>query len=283
MPEYDEDTQERWARLSLTVKKAEQNVEVSVLAAERGEDEEQHRIQFGREDTREIPLPAGEYLIQVIAENYHPEKFAVQLEAGRTTEYTVSLKPQKDQSVPFERRLKAYGFSPKQAVDKIELREKEHRIVKNQEDQPGLVRVEAKTLEDVKRFIGAPAGVFGDDRPRFGEVKISQETIKRLRKKDRKALVDEDIVLADLAKEYLFGNSEANGALVRELSPLLSVYVGRVSLVALLCRELTIPAGATYEFGPGTLVLHRLRIHTTGRLVPRGQCKFDIDTWEQFS
>lgn len=269
------------AQLVLDIKTRNPKVEMLVSATEQGIQARQHRLLFKGAEQCKIQLPAGSYFLQVVARQHEPVSTAVDLKPG-SNKHSVALRAREDVKVPsFEERLKYYGLSLKQVGENIELKEGEYRQVKAGKGQRGVVQLKAETLDDVKRFIGAPYGVYDHDRSRFDPIEVSKETISRLRNKEE--LSDSDrLTLQNVVGEYLHGNETAYADLIADVGPILSEFV-TANFAAFLYTQITIPAGATYEFGPGTLVVDRLRIHTTGNLVPVGQCKFDIGTWEEFS
>jgi hypothetical protein len=269
------------ARVVLDVQAEKPEVPMLVLATRRELRGEQHQFRFAQAARAEIQLAPGTYYVQAIAAQHAPsEKFLMSLHAGSTTTQKVALRSECQPAPPsFEERLRAYGLNSKQAADKLELKPREHRCAQN-EEAPGVARLQAKSLEQVKRFIGSPAGVFQDEEPKLGAVEISEETVARLR--ERKLTADDRIALHKLANEYLHGNEKANPRALAQVGPILGTLV-HSDFWFHLYRVLTIPAGATYEFGPGTLVLDQLNIHKTGRLVAKGQCKFDIGQWVEFT
>ena len=275
-----EQTEDGGAVLILYLETENPKVETLLLATEQGIRARQHKFHFDQAAEAEVHLPPGKYLVQVAAREHCPANLVVFLEPDSTTEHKVSLEPKEEWLPTFEERLGAYGISPEQAVDKVELKEGEWRVVENNEDQPGLIRLKAGTLRDVRQFIGAPFGVFNHGEPRFGDLEVPEETIERLSKGE--LIAEDKVILNTFALEYLYGNENAYAELVEFLVPYIFAFV-LSDFWFHVYRELTIPAEAAYEFGPGTLVLDRLRIHTTGRLIPRGQCRFDIGHWEEFS
>lgn len=272
---------QKTAKLILDIQTDNPNVYTLLLATEPGERGRQHKFRFEKTTTVEAELPPGKYFFQVAALEHRPVNFIEFLDSGSEQSRKLRLEPEKEPRCPtFEERLKAYGLSPRQAVESLKLEEREHRVIRNREDTPGLVHLKAKSLKDVKRFIGAPSDVFSHDEPRFGVVKVDDEIIRRLR--ENKLDAEDRVVLNDLVREYLHGNEKANAQFIEELQVYIVEFL-RPDFWFHIFRTLTIPAGATYEFGPGTLVLDELNIHRTGKLVPVGQCKFDIGVWREFT
>jgi hypothetical protein len=276
-----EQAEEGGAVLTLYIEVENPEVETLLLATEQGIRTRQYKFHFDQAAKAEVHLPPGKYLVQVVTREHHPANLVAFLEPDSTTEHTVVLEPREDWLPTFEERLEAYGISPKQAVEKVELEETEWRVIENKEEQPGLICLKAGTLQDVRQFVGAPFGVFDHDEPRFGTLEVPEETIERLCS-EAELTAEDHVVLNNLVGEHLYGNELAYAELMTMVAPYIAALVAG-SFWVHAYRELTIPAGATYQFGPGTLVLDRLRIHTTGKLIPKGQCKFDIGHWEEFS
>lgn len=275
----EDQPEENLAHLCLALKTPNPEVETALLATGYGPCRRQHRFDFKTATDIETDLPAGDYHLEVVARHHQPAKLAVSLKAGRVTKRTVCLEPEEAPPVPsFKDRLKAYRLKPQQAVPELELKEREHRVVTNDKDQPGVIRLNARSLDDVKQFIGAPRGVFTDDTPVFEPVQVSKTALARLKKEVSRE--DRELVKS-LVTEFLYGNEQAQADVMKALSPVLKGRLVAAFWVHLYV-SLTIPAGATYEFGPGTLILDKLNIHKTGKLVSKGQCKFDIGHYEEF-
>lgn len=272
--------EERPGRLQLKIETQKPTTEIHVLVTEAGMRGVQHRFQ-ARDGELTAELAGGRYLLQVVAPGHRPAKIRVQLRPDETVEHSLRLESADGPALPaFEERLKAYGLSARQAVDELTLEGREHRVARSHEDEPGMVRLKARSLEQVRRFIGAPLGVYQDEEPRGEPVEMDEGILARLRKQEVRP--EDRPVLDRVMAEYLYGNEKANAKLIGQLKPHLEKWLVGDFWFGLF-RTLTIPAGATYEFGPGTLVLDRLRIHKTGKLVARGECKFDIAQWEEFT
>ncbi len=173
-------------------------------------------------------------------------------------------------------RLKRYGLEASEDVgDALVVEEGEHiRLFADGRDDPGpgRIRLEPKSMDDVKRWIGVPdeLGARRSGKCRLPAEIPGLESSSDLRKLDPSSRLN----LQDLAHEFVHGDSRP----LKSYEPLLMKLLDRSWIVGWYFRkDIDIYPGAVLEVGGGTKVLfaRHIRIWTGGTLKVTGDATID--------
>jgi hypothetical protein len=242
---------------------------------------EQHRLETGGKETVSMELAEGHYSLQAIAADHAVARGVAQVRAGRGAEVSLTLVPQKAETPSLIERLKVYGIEVR--PDEIQpLRVPPGEKLALDADRYRDTRVfrllKPRSINDLKRWIGAPDGAFGHDQPRFGPV--PRVDVERLKDEPTQEVAG---ALRAIAREYVHGNAKA----VAQYEPALTRYLLASRAIAIsifFFNVVTINAGATLEIGKGSnvFVCDELRIHRDGTLLVVGEVRADIGRYVVF-
>jgi hypothetical protein len=242
---------------------------------------EQHRLETGGKETVSLELPEGHYSLQAIAADHAVARGLAQVRAGRSAEVSLTLLPQKAETPSLIERLKVYGIEVR--ADEIQpLHVPPHEKLVLDSDRYRDTRafriLKPRSINDLKRWIGAPDGAFGHDQPRFGPA--PRVDVERLKGEPTQEVAT---ALRAIAREYIHGNARA----VAQYEPTLTRYLLSREAIAIsifFFNVVTINAGATLEIGRGSNVFacDELRIHRDGTLLVVGEVRADIGRYVVF-
>jgi hypothetical protein len=178
-----------------------------------------------------------------------------------------------------DKRVGVYGIPPNQLLDEsiVVSAGKHVRLsgLETKSNGAGLVRLQPKTIDDVKRWIGVP-DTLGARRKCCAEPAAAVPGVTsagELRKLD----MQERRAVHDLADEYVNGDSRR----VASYGPLLNHLVDRAVITGIFLRQdIDIHKGAVLEIGKDVKVLfaRHIRIYRGGLLKLTGSTKIDCVT-----
>lgn len=146
----------------------------------------------------------------------------------------------------------------------------------------------AKSITDIKRWIGSDDRYFGHNAPVYGPLPDVARVAELIAKSQERAPISvSEIKLLDaIAHEYIHGNSRAVEQFSETLDTLIAVSQprGRIHIAIFFFNIVTIGPGATLEVGNGSAVFtcDELHIHRTGTLKPVGSVKIEVGTYREF-
>jgi hypothetical protein len=246
----------------------------------------QVRREIGRNGEIDADLPPGTYTVQAWRPGYGVTKTVVEVEKGQRPKLDLKLTEAPRKPRGFAERLGHY-------VDGLDPERIEDLTVERGEDvvlgprSAGYHALEARSIDDLKRWTGSRDKDFGHDRPRFGKLpEVDRKDVEPRRSKADFQKVSETgrRFLEHVAHEYIHGNAVA----VKEYHKVLDDYVkliypGGLVIPAFLLKIVTVQNGATLTVAPNSvLVADILRVHNNGRLVMRKNSSFDVGTYETF-
>jgi hypothetical protein len=253
---------------------------------------EQVRIETDQGDQLEAEVPAGDFTVQVYAPGYEVDRRHVHLPPGKDSEVDVRLTPRKDKfhKPTLQQRLAPYGLAEAaRDLQDLRIRPGESMVLDRRYSDDRVYReLRARSIADIKRWLGSPDNVLGHGQPKFGPSPraelLPREDAQHLSSAELTA--DERTALSAVSREYIHGNSKAvskyasviDGYFLRNFAEGLLIPIFLFSVVE-------IGAGATLEIGASSSVFFAstLRIHATGVLSVVGTVKADIGTYERFT
>lgn len=247
-----------------------------------------YRLDREKDDIVSTDLPPGVYTVQVAVRGYAVEGGLAKIQLEETTELEFCLVPAVKVSRPtLGDRLKTYGLSLKKLnLRALEIKPEQtvrldFRKHKNPRD---FTLLRARSIRDVRKWLGGPAGVFRHAEPRLGLLPDVAELPKEV-SKSAGIVGEHRIALAKLAEEYIYGNINT----VAEYEPLLDgafqmQFAAGMPVAVFHYKVVTINAGSRLEVGDGSsvFVADRLRIHKQGILAPVSTVRIDVGVYEEF-
>lgn len=240
-------------------------------------------------DSFDINLPAGVYTYQLYAKEYEVVRGGVEIFSGEVKSLPVILR-RRDSSYkhqPVIERLKStYGIDTSnlnlsdltvQEGEKLQLNFKELR------DEKSCILLETKNINELKQWTGVPDAAFNHEYPVFGKLPHLSERIFSDGERNTVG-VKERTILAQIAQEYIQGNSVS----VQQFEPILNKYLSEWASITLVpvffYRVVTVNAGAVLEVGKNSSVFEAdiLRVHRDGIFSVVGPCKINVGTLEGF-
>ncbi len=230
----------------------------------------QYRITTkGGDDDVGGEFPPGSYTAQVFVHGYDVARDAITLTSDHTTRKTIRLEPRSTFHKPsLEERLAVYGLKADQ-LQSLEIRS-DRRVVLDYRTYPiseHFTLLHPKSINDVKRWVGAPDAAFAPGQARFSPLAEANNAQK----------------LAMAGREFVYGNSQAVGQYTSALNEEFDRRAGLILIAIFLFREVTIYDGATLEIGNGSSVFFadQLTVYPTGTLLVSGDVRSDIGLYQQ--
>lgn len=250
----------------------------------------QYRFDSDDKDEISAELAPGGYSIQVFAVKHDVARHFARIEPGKTTQIDVVLAARKGdfpKPTPAQ-RLAVYGLdAEKVSLQDLTVKRGQYFELdaRKLSDDRSFTRLHAKSIKDIKAWLGAPDSAFGHDQPIFGPLpaldRLSPEALKEPQRLDPEVRT----TLAATAREFIHGNSRTVSQYEGMINDQFVTRFPAGLLVSIFhYLTVTIDAGATLEIGGSTSVFYanRLRIHQTGTLSVVGTVKADIGTYEEF-
>ena len=266
--------------------------EITVFFTEHLQIRRQHRFTVQSKKDISIELPTGEYTMQLLADGFDTVRGLVHVRRKQAFSFNAKLKSRVIHTLSFEERLKKYDFDVSQ-TDISDLNVPANTTIslnyQNDDEKLGFQMLQAKTVSQLKRWLGNDNKYIGHDRAVFGRLPEKKYLAKfDDPKTDLTTLeTDELEALSALAHEFVHGNSDAvlkkyEGVVNRAMATRLQGGFSQVPIY--FYTQVTINAGATLEVGNGSSIFacDKLRIHTTGTLKPVGSVSIEIGTYEEF-
>lgn len=258
------------------------NEEVLILLSE-------NKAQFGKQfrlsSKTGAPLsgefPPGPYTVQALAKSYDVGREFIEIRAKCAQKAAFRLKKSAERPLlsVAERLEKRYGIkSPKDGLQnltvaadqKISLDYRQYR------DGAHVQVLSAKSLADLKRWVGSPEGIFVGEHPKFG----SLPSLQGIGGDRTKLSSDQQVNLSAVAREYIYGNAGAVAAGDLKSIENLFKQLANVYVPIFFYQDVVINNGATLEIGKGSsaFVCNTLTIHHHGTLSVVGDVRADVGT-----
>jgi hypothetical protein len=241
------------------------------------------QLRFDTNDAGELvaEAPVGEYSVQVAARSGSLGRGLLEVTAERVAEVTIAADKGPEKKPTFAERLQVYGIDPqKTPPQSLRLRAGD-RVALDAEKarDPRMFTINhARSISDLKRWIGSPDDAHVHDMPIFGP--LPKLDPGGLEGRPQRANAD---ALRHIAREYIFGNISA----VAQFEGALNRFVAGSEIAHIpifYFNDVLIDAGATLEIGRNSNVFtcDTLRIHRTGTLSVVGDVRADIGAYEVF-
>ncbi len=239
-----------------------------------------HAVRLRRDKDGEISgeVPAGSYTLQALAKGYDAGHEFVEIHAGRTHKSSMKLTKgvEHPRTSVAERLEKRYGIKPaKENLQNLTVNRGERVSLnyRNYRDPAHVQVLRPKSVDDLKRWVGSPSGVFPGNHPRFGAL----SPIKDAGGGRATLSPDQQVGLNAIANEYLYGNAQAVPE--KDLAALSNRFIQATVFVPIFYyMDVVILDGATLEVGNGSsvFVCDTLTIHPKGTLRAVGDVRADI-------